>query len=71
MGRAYSELQGSKLKRKERLCLTLADRIDPSHGMPKEIAMKLLSMLAVGLMLAEPVSAQDLNKGRRHIIKRS
>tara|TARA_R110000868_G_scaffold359173_1_gene621026 strand:- start:2773 stop:3414 length:642 start_codon:yes stop_codon:yes gene_type:complete len=43
--------------------VTLADRIDPSHDMPKEIAMKLFSVLAVGLMLAGPVSAQDWNKG--------
>ena len=28
-----------------------------------EIAMKLLSVLAVGLMLAGPVSAQDYDKG--------
>jgi hypothetical protein len=29
----------------------------------KEIAMKLLSALAVGLMLTWPVSAQDYDKG--------
>ena len=34
-GGAYPELHGSKLGRKDPLCVTLAGKIDPSHDMPK------------------------------------